>query len=202
MKKTMLLGIMLTLFVSIGLFADWTELQKILASDGATDDAFGVSASIDENYSIIGAPCDDDNGYISGSAYIFHRIGSTWSEQAKITASDGAANDYFGGSVSIDGDYAVIGARADSSSSGSAYIFHRIGTTWSQQAKITANDGITWKYFGISVSIAGDYIVVGTCDCNGSSSGSAYIFHRIGSTWTEQAMITASDGAAYDRFGK
>ena len=182
MKK---LCLIIALFVSVGLFADWTEQQKILASDGSYADWFGNSVSINGDYIVIGALLDDDNGVNSGSAYIFYYNGTIWSQQTKLTASDGAAYDHFGRSVSISGDYAVIGAYGDDdndSDSGSAYIFHRTGTTWSEQAKITASDGVAGDSFGHSVSISGDYAVIGASgdDDNGSDSGSAYIYYNDG----------------------
>ncbi len=188
------------------LYADWDNEQKLTASDGASYDHFGYIVSIDGDYAVISAYWDDDNGYNSGSAYIFHKSGTTWTEQAKLTASDGAAEDFFGISVSISGDYAVIGAYCDDdngSNSGSAYIFHRSETTWTQQAKLTASDGAYEDYFGTSVSISGDYALIDAHrdDDNGNNSGSAYIFHRNGTTWTQQAKINASDGADQDHFG-
>jgi hypothetical protein len=184
----------------------WTELDKITASDGAADDYFGISVAISGDYAIVGATGDGDAGSRSGSAYIFKRDGTAWTEQAKITASDGAADDRFGYSVAISGDYAVVGAHADNdagSRSGSAYIFKLDGTTWTEEAKITASDGAADDWFGVSVAISGDCAVVGAYKDNdaGENSGSAYIFKRDGTVWTEQAKITASDGAAYDRFG-
>ena len=184
----------------------WSEQAKIIASDGATEDWFGYSVSISGDYAVIGAYYDDDNGYESGSAYIFHRSGTSWTQQAKLTALDAAAYDWFGYSVSISEDYTVIGAHWDDdngANSGSAYIFLRSGTTWTEQAKITASDGSADDEFGRSVSIDGDYVVVGSChdDDDGTDSGSAYIFHRSGTSWTQQAKLTASDGAAYDYFG-
>eukprot|EP01047_Picozoa_sp_COSAG01_P108983 COSAG01_NODE_37878_length_497_cov_2.331658_1_plen_95_part_10 len=89
---------------------------------------------------VIGAHYDDDAGSASGSAYAFVRTGTSWSQQAKLTASDAAAGDYFGVSVAVAGDTAVIGASDDDdagSDSGSAYAFVRTGTSWSQQAKLT-----------------------------------------------------------------
>ncbi len=193
-------------FLSIALYADWDNEQKLTASDGASYDHFGYIVSIDGDYAVISAYWDDDNGYNSGSAYIFHKSGTTWTEQAKLTASDGASEDFFGISVSISGDYAVIGAYCDDDNgynSGSVYIFHRNGTTWTQQAKLTASDGAFEDYFGISVSISGDYALIAANrdDDNGYNSGSAYIFHRNGTTWTQQAKVTASDGADHDHFG-
>ena len=110
MKK---LCLIIALFVSVGLFADWTEQQKILASDGSYADWFGNSVSINGDYIVIGALLDDDNGVNSGSAYIFYYNGTIWSQQTKLTASDGAAYDHFGCSVTINGNQTVIGAYQD-----------------------------------------------------------------------------------------
>ncbi len=179
---------------------------KLTASDGAAHDEFGYSVSISGDYAIIGAYLDDDNGDDSGSAYIYKRDGTTWNQQAKITASDGEEDDYFGQYASISGDYVVVGARGDDdrgASSGSAYIFKRDGTTWSQQAKIMASDGAAGNRFGYSASISGDYVIVGArgYDDSGASSGAAYIFKRDGTTWSQQAKLTVSDDATGDLFG-
>ncbi len=198
--KKFYLFLFITLFSCVSLFADWTEMQKILASDGAYGDSLGYSVSINGDYAVIGAFKDDDNGEDSGSAYIFQRVGSTWSEQTKITASEGASFDYFGYSVSIDGDYSVIGVPYDNVlDTGSAYIFHSNGNTWTEQAKITASDGDYQDRFGSSVSIHGDYVLIGAP--TDDWKGSAYIFHRNGTTWTEQVKLTASDGEGYDDYG-
>jgi hypothetical protein len=103
------------------------EMAKLLASDGAGEDWFGYSVSIDGNLALIGAYGDDDNGSYSGSAYIYRFDGSTWQEETKLLASDGAEDDVFGTSVAIDGDLVLVGAIGDNdngSNSGSAYIFH------------------------------------------------------------------------------
>jgi hypothetical protein len=176
---------------------DGTQLAKITASDNAAGDSFGISVAIGNGKIVVGAYQDDDNGSSSGSAYIFDLAGT---QLAKITASDGAANDYFGYSVAIGNGRIVVGAYADDdagSSSGSAYIFDLDGT---QLAKITASDAAANDYFGNSVAIGNGRIVVGAKqdDDNGETSGSAYIFDLDG---TQLAKITASDGAAYDQFG-
>jgi len=180
----------------------WTEQAKLTASDAAEYDSFHY-VSIDGDYAIVGAPGNDDAGSYSGSAYIFKREGSTWTEQAKLTASDADAGDHFGSPVSIDGDYAIVGASRNDdagSASGSAYIFKREGSTWTEQAKLTASDGASYYFFGRSVSIDGDYAIVGAYGSD-NYTGAAYIFKREGSTWTEQAKLTASDAAEYDYFG-
>ena len=125
-------------------------------------------------------------------------------EQQKITASDAAANDRFGISVSLssDGSTALVGAYGKSSSTGAAYIFTRSGSTWTQQSILTASDGVAGDYFGISVSLSSDgsTALVGA-HTKSSSTGAAYIFTRSGSTWTQQSILTASDGVAGDYFG-
>jgi len=184
-----------------------SENSKLTASDGAVDDQFGISVAIAGDTMVVGAYQDDDNGGAGGSAFVFTRTGTTWTEQAKLTASDGAAVDEFGFSVAIAGDTIVVGARLDDdngTSSGSAYVYTRTGTTWTEQAKLTASDGAANDRFGESVAIAGDTIVVGSPlddNDNGTNSGSAYLFTLTGTTWMEQAKLTASDGAAEDRFG-
>jgi hypothetical protein len=159
----------------------WTEQAKITASDGAAYDYFGISVAISCDYAVVGAQYADGAGSQSGSSYIFKRNGTAWTEQAKITASDGAAGDLFGWNVAISGDYAVVSALWDDDAglnSGSAYIFKRNGTAWTEQAKITASDGAAGDGFGTSVAISGDYAVVSACgdDDAGLNSGSAYIY--------------------------
>jgi len=185
---------------------NWTELNKLLPSDGYYGDEFGFSVAINGDYAIVGARSDDDNGGGSGSAYIFHRSGSDWTEQAKLTPADGYSYDYFGWSVAISGEYAIVGAYADDdngSGSGSAYIFQRSGSDWIELAKLLPSDGYRSDCFGVSVAISGDYAIVGAYadDDNGSGSGSAYIFQRSGSDWTEQKKLTPADGYIGDEFG-
>ena len=184
----------------------WTQQQKLLASDGAESDQFGCSVSLNGDTALIGAYHDDDNGNESGSAYVFTRTGTTWTQQAKLLASDGAAGDFFGWSVALSGDTALIGAKWDNDNgdqSGSAYVFTRTGTTWTQQAKLLASDGEMYDDFGYSVSLSGNTALIGVDgdDDNGAESGSAYVFTRNGTTWTQQAKLLASDGTSWELFG-
>jgi hypothetical protein len=184
----------------------WTQQAKLTASDAAAGDYFGVWVSVDGDTAIVGAQYNDDNGTNSGSAYVFTRSGGTWSEQAKLTASDAAAEDHFGHSVAFSGDTAIVGAQYNDdngTNSGSAYVFTRSGGTWSEQAKLTASDAAAEDHFGHCVSFNGDTAIVGAYanDDNGTNSGSAYVFTRSGGTWSEQAKLIASDAAAEDYFG-
>jgi len=187
----------------------WTQQAKIQASDKQQGDSFGFSVSIssDGNTALVAAPREDTGGTNVGSAYIFTRSGTTWTQQAKIQASDKQQSDYFGLAVSIssDGNAALVGAYGDDSFAGSAYIFTRSGTTWTQQAKIQASDRQQSDVFGFAVSISGDgnTALVGAYgeDTGASYAGAAYIFTRSGTTWSQQAKIQASDKQEGDNFG-
>ncbi|HAD15120.1 MAG TPA: hypothetical protein DCF33_22070 [Saprospirales bacterium] len=180
-------------------------------SDVAEQDRCGYRVAISDDYAIIGAYTDDiDAKANQGSAYIFKRTGGSWIQLAKLTAADGAAHDYFGCSVAISGDWAIVGAYGSDpgnvSAQGSAYIFHRIDDTWTQHSKITAVDGAANDNFGVSVSIEGDVAVIGAPNDDVGSitdEGSAYVFGYLSSsnTWVQQDKITSPDGASGDAFG-
>ena len=127
----------------------------------------GISVSLSGDTALIGAYWDDvgSNNH-QGSAYVFTRNGTTWTQQAQLTANDGAAEDWFGISVSLSGDTALVGAYGDEIGSytyqGSAYVFTRSGTTWAQQAKLTASDGTSSDYFGRSVAILRRHSISGS----------------------------------------
>ncbi|HXI94070.1 MAG TPA: C25 family cysteine peptidase, partial [Blastocatellia bacterium] len=197
----------------------WFLQQKITASDGAQQDRFGNSVAIDGDSAIIGASMDDIGANTDqGSAYVFTRSGSNWSQQQKFSASDGAANKTFGASVAISGDTAVVGADEGglflSGTQGSAYVFTRSGTVWSQQQKLLASDGSAVDTFGFSVAISQHHLVVGapgdTIGAN-QDQGSAYVFvesspapivvtntNDSGAGSLRQAITTANSTSGFD----
>lgn len=184
----------------------WSEQAKLTSSDLAAGDSFGSALALDGNTAVVGAQGDDDSGMSSGSAYVFARAGTTWSQQAKLTATDPGIGDSFGLSVALDGDTALVGENGDvdgGNINGAVYVFVRSGTTWTQQAKLTATDGVAQDQFGISVALSGETAVVGASgdDDSGRNSGSAYVFLRSGTTWSQQASLRASDAAPADGFG-
>jgi FG-GAP repeat len=201
--------------LSITALAISDQVAKLLASDGAGVDHFGSSVAINGGTVVVGAPHDDDNGSDSGSAYVFERDHGgvdNWSEAAKLTASDGAEYESFGGSIALSGDTVVVGASFDGGSgyhAGSAYVFERDqggADNWGQATKLTASDAASYDNFGWSVAISSDTVVVGASgdDDNGSRSGSAYVFERDhggADNWGEAAKLTASDGGEIDLFG-
>ena len=173
------------------LASGWTQVTKLTADDGARDDEFGGSVSIDGDTIVIGARLDDDKGTNSGSAYVFTRdtagdLAFGWTQVTKLTADDGASDDLFGYSVSIDGDTIVIGALNDDDrffASGSAYVFTRdtagdLASGWTQVTKLVADDGAYGDHFGRIVYVDSGLIGIATIydDDKGTSSGSAYVF--------------------------
>ncbi|MFN9978182.1 MAG: hypothetical protein ACK58T_50580, partial [Phycisphaerae bacterium] len=187
----------------------WTQQAQLTAAGGAVSDQFGVAVAIAGDSVIVGASLDDVGGTNNqGSAYVFTRSGTTWTQQTQLTAAGGAASDQFGASVALSGDTAIIGARLDDVGSfvdqGAAYVFVRSGTTWTQQAQLLATGGDIGDNFGSSVAVSGDTAIIGARgDDVGANTdqGSAYIFTRSGTTWTQQAQLNASGGAASDQFG-
>jgi hypothetical protein len=194
-------------FVRTG--STWAQQQKFTDSIGAR---FGYSVAISVDTAVVGAFDDVNDGVRTGSADVFVRSGSTWSQQAHLTALDAANFDRFGFSVAISGDTVVVGAPltetvngvAARTNVGSAYVFVSVGGVWSQTRELTASDGEPFDSFGTSVAISGDTLVVGAGGHDtaaGSGAGSAYVFARNGEAWSEQQQLTALDGAAGDGFG-
>jgi hypothetical protein len=185
---------------------DWIEQQKLEPSDIDPGSQFGKSTSIYGNTLVVGAPFSSKYGSGSGIAYVFVRSGTSWSLQAELISNDIAQNDFFGTSVSIYEDTIVIGSNEKDASgtySGKAYVFVRSGTTWSQQAELLPNDIAQNDFFGTSVSIYEDTLVVGSPgkDASGTDSGKAYVFVRSGTSWSQQAGLLPNDIAQNDFFG-
>jgi hypothetical protein len=174
---------------------------------GVEGDYFASSISVNGDTVVAGAHRDDDIDYDAGAVYVFVKDGEEWAQQAKLTASDGDVTDYFGGDVWLDGDRLAVGASGDDlpggTDAGSAYIFSRSGTAWSEEAKVTASDGVTWDYFGSAVAVEGDTLLVSAPeDIHGpEEQGSVYVFERSGSVWTEQMKLGISDGVMGDGLG-
>jgi hypothetical protein len=173
----------------------WDAGTKIVASDAEQNDWFGTSVAISGDYVVVGARGEDggagDPLSDCGAAYIYFRTGAnTWDTGTKIVASDSQETDAFGSSVSISGDYAVVGADLEDggagdpiANAGAAYIFHRTGiNAWDAGTKVVAFDAQTEDRFGSAVSISGGYSVVGTHLEDGGegnpmpNTGAVYLF--------------------------
>ena len=183
--------------------SSWVQQHELIAADGASGDYFGgsVALSSDGGTALVGAISHNTS---KGAAYVFTRVGSTWSQQRELTASDGITNDEFGdcAALSSDGSTALVGAQGKNSFHGAAYVFARTGSIWNQQQELTASDeGPDADEFGDSVALSseGTTALVGALQHDGH--GAAYVFTRAGSTWTQQQELTASDGITNDEFG-
>lgn len=194
----------------------WTQAAKLTPEEGDADDHFGwaVALSSDGTTAIIGASYDEDpNGGGAGSAYVFEARSGAWTQHAKLTPDDGNTDDHFGWAVAVssDGTTAVISATdrgdSDGSETRAAYVFETSSGAWTQEAKLTPDDGDSDDWFGVSVSVSGNgtTAIVGASaddDPNGRLAGSAYVFEENGSDWSRQTKIAPDDGDSDDFFGQ
>lgn len=194
---------------------------NIAVSDDGSTIAVGDSNEDSSSTGINSTPNFISSNYNSGAVYVFVKDGSKWIRQAYIKASNTGGGDSFGQSVALsgDGNILAVGASYEDSSTkginttpndntidaGAAYIFTRSGANWSQQAYIKASNTPSFPkgaLFGrsIDLSIDGSTLVVGASD-ESSATGAAYIFTRSSSTWSEQALIRASNATLGYEFG-
>ena len=193
----------------------WIEVAKLVPSDPEPDDTFGIRVCISGDWIVVGA---HEHTHGTGSAYFFLKPPGGWenmTETQKVIPADAEVGDSFGVGVSIDGDYALIGAFYDDDAgpqSGAAYVYVNDNGTWTEQAKLTPLDLAAGDRFGYSVSLSGGYALVGSHyhDHAGSNAGAAYLFWRDDNgtpgdpnddTWVEVSEITASDAQTGDVFG-
>ena len=189
----------------LGLF----ETSELLAGDGVGYDRFGYSVAIDDNTAVIGAHGTSSG---SGSVYVYTKGWSgRWSQTAKLVASDGQPGDSFGFSVAVDADTdtVVVGAYGNDdngSDSGSVYVFTKSSDGgWVQDTKLVSSDGEEGDWFGVSVAVDQNTVLVGAPqDRNniGDDIGSVYVFSK-GSDggWRQTAKLVSSDGGEDDWFG-
>jgi Ca2+-binding RTX toxin-like protein len=172
----------------------WIESAKLAASDSLGGEQFGISVAAERDTVVVGA--SGDSGYM-GAAHVFTRSGDDWIETAKLTASDGAPSDLFGGAVAVSGDTVVVGSE-----SGKSYIFILSGDNWVQTAVLEPSDPAVGNSFGGAVAVSNGIVLVGAPhEYNGQGPGSVYAFSRSGDDWAETGKLAASDGAAGDVFG-
>jgi hypothetical protein len=172
---------------------EWVEVAKITASDGMAGDELGISLALKGSTAVFGAAGSNARGDDSGAAYLFERRDGNWAQRARLTASDGTTRDAFGFAVAASNDTIVVGAPNHSGNgerAGAAYIFERRGDVWNQTGKLTASDAAAATWFGNTVAIGGDTIVVGMLtNSYGKRSGAAYVFERHQGRWLEVARV-------------
>jgi len=175
----------------------WTQEAKLVPDDAHAGDRFGSAVALEGGIALIGAMTDEGQGELSGAAYVFVRAGGVWTQQAKLQAADGGAENTFGRSVDLEGDTAMIGARGvDGAAAGAVYVFTLTAGVWTQQAKLLASDGTDGDGFGVDVSIDDGTALIGAAwsDDSADNSGSAYVFALGAEGWVEEAKLLASDG--------
>jgi|GEM_PF-1817249 len=184
--------------------------QKLSDAAGVAYDYFGntVAISADGSTAIVGVALDDAGSLENaGRVFVFTRSGSVWSQQAILTATGALAGDTFGTAVALsaNGSTALIGAAGVQEGRGAAYVFTRSGSTWSQQAKLTAADAAISDSLGSSVALSADggTAIAGApaYQAGGVTAGAAYVFTRSGTAWSQHTKLTATDAAAEDSFG-
>lgn len=169
------------------------EQQKLTGFEGPLD-RFGSTIAVDGDTMIVGSA----DARIA--AYVFTLVGDTWTEQQRLPLSEGERVG-LGSTVAIDGDTVIIGVEPGDSSAGTAYVFTRTGTTWTQQQVLTpVDDEPRRDPAGTSVAIDGDTAVVSVVSSRGAS-GAAFVFTRTGATWTETQRISSGDNIRNDQFG-
>jgi uncharacterized repeat protein (TIGR01451 family) len=178
----------------------WKENQILTASDAKPFDNFGFSLAIDGSLAIVGAPFHDrGNVGNAGAAYVLELAGGTWTQQFRLTAGDGAADDEFGSAVAVSGTAVTVGARAADArgrDSGAAYVFERNGQSWPEKVRFAGE--AAGDRFGVAAAMSGDKLVVGAL-LNGGT-GAAYLYERQDSEWIQTVKRVGND--AGDRFGQ
>jgi hypothetical protein len=197
-------------YVFVRLGELWIEETKLAASDGGFDDRFGDSVGLDGDAAVVGAKLAEVDGNAhQGAVYVFERMDGVWTEQQKLTASDGAKQDTFGSAVAIEGDTVMVSAPSDdiggNSGQGSIYVFVRQGSAWVEQQKIVISDGQPSDLLGLSdIAIQGDRAVVGapSATVDGvNNKGAVYVLVRVGGVWLEEARLTAAAATEPISFG-
>ncbi|HZS87046.1 MAG TPA: hypothetical protein VFE42_06135 [Chloroflexota bacterium] len=189
-----------TVYVFVLSGASWTQQGALSASDGKGSNLFGQSVALsgDGNTALIGAPGSSSN---TGAAYLFVRSGATWSQQAEMTANDAATSDQFGSSVALSGDgtTALVGAPDKNNGYGAAYWFVRTNTSWSQQSQVYAQASIEAGY-AVALNGDGSTALIGAPAVL-TGAGTAYVFVRTGTAWSNQTALLAGDHANLDHLG-
>ena len=190
----------------------WTQEAYLKATNTDIGDRFGYSVAVDGDTIVVGAFGEDsiasgvggnqanNAGTDSGAAYIYHRIGSTWSSQEYLKPVQPAGGAWFGRSVSISGDVAVVGAPNQERS----YVFDRVGSAWSQPAVLDPATSISDTGFGQSVDVDGDVVVVGSPgepQFLSLAAGAAHVFARVSGGWNRQGVLNASNPSTSAWFG-
>jgi hypothetical protein len=184
----------------------YCAVEQRFAPDGGPNDSYGYAVSIDGSRAVVGAFLDDAAAADAGSAYVLRRDAQTgaWAQAAKLLSGDAEAEDYFGSAVALGGDIAVVGATGEDAGgdhAGAAYVYryNPNNGSWEQHEKLLASDASADAYFGSSVAVDGDVIVVGAAQ--DGAYGAAYVFRLSGGTWVQETKLTPPGAPGHESFG-
>ena len=182
----------------------WVEVAHFFGDDPEPDgqDEFGTAVALSGDTMLVGAPQGFAHSGLQGSVFVYEYDGASWNQTARLAPFDASVEHmFFGVSVAIDGDRALVGAYGGNGYAGSAYVFERSGSVWTETAWLTASDAEVPDSFGWSVALEGDRALVGAhTEGSGSSYGAVYAFEHA-TTWNEVAKLTPSDPTPGKFFG-
>lgn len=185
----------------------WVEEAWLIAPQGQLLDRLGQAVAVDGDFAFVGTRFENSVANNAGAVYVFRHDGGSWSLVQRLTASDGAQGDHFGGAIAVEGEIAVVGApdHAETGAlSGAAYVFRYDGANWVEEAKLTASNAIVQAQFGAGLDVDDGRILIGAFGAqndDGGNTGAAYLFTHDGSAWLEEAILTAGDGHNLAHFG-
>lgn len=188
----------------------WTQQTRVSAADGAAGDEFGYSVAISGDTIVVGSWRSNAPTSNSGAAYVFVRSGTTWTQQQKLTAADGAADDEFGNAVTIEGNTIAVGSHLSDQpngggGAGAVYIFNRSGTTWNQSQKLIPTGSVLFgDFLGESIAMSGDTLVAGASgdqEPTRANRGTVYVYTRSGGTWAQQQKLVVPDSQPSTQLG-
>ena len=205
-KRAICLKVLLSLTL-ITTFTSSAKQQKLLPSDGKTEDYFGYSVAVDGTTALVGAYKADINLHEdAGAAYVYTKVGSGWQQQAKLIVTPAFSNDTLGGKVALKNRIAILGIRNRDDAAedaGAVVAFEYKESNWSQQQILTATDAKKGDAFGQSIGLTEQFLVIGAprSDSPLEDTGAVYVYSRSQDSWQFQSKLTADDGMAGDLFG-
>ncbi len=181
--------------------SNWTELQKVTPSTASENDYFGSAVDLEGEVAVIGAPDAGPEPFGPGSVYFFRFSGTSWVEEQELGSSTPEFDGNYGGSVSLSGDRAAIGAYRPLH--GSVDIVAFDGSQWVVEQVLTAAEQQTRDYFGWSVALRDDRLLVGAigADDTHESQGAAYLFEDNGNTWQRKKRFVSTTPFSLSSFG-
>ncbi|HCK09553.1 MAG TPA: hypothetical protein DHW45_06730 [Candidatus Latescibacteria bacterium] len=184
----------------------WTEEAKLIPLQARPNEQIGIAVDISGDFAWVGSRGDIESGSKTGAAYVYRKLDEGWVQISTFRSHEFRADDLYGLSIAVDGDWAVVGAHRDPKNgrdAGSVYVYHLENDVWTFSERLYATHGKAADYFGFDVDIDRSQIIVGAFgdDEKGNRAGAAYTFRRIQNSWRQDMKLTAPDGGKHALFG-